>query len=495
MGVIYKLKPEIREFIIKQKKEYPFISCRAMGKIIKEKFNLNISKSHINILFKKTGLNIGKGRTPKIRKITQEAEGLGAFLLKGVETLFGGVSLISDYSKRHLPKYQENESLTEALLYKNLFEENLALNSGLWKLIGKIYHPQVLSEYLIDLQGLKELKTILASLFLGLLEEVLFLKLTFMQGAFYIDSQFYTLWSQPHIPYDFSLTLNKTKTYINKIQQKDAPLILFTAPGYETIPKDWFNFLLTLKQNSPLLNISLFNSQLKEIESIEFFPEKKISVIFGLWPWQYNKYRKIEYLTEFKPFIFKELKKEFYFAQITIKLTQHQLNQSVTLKGFALKKDFSGPVELVILSNQEDFSQLIINQYISKWPNLEETFQDFSKKIERFSYDLNSRQSFPYKEIISVEEDLSIFFKNYLGFLDRYLVWYFLPQEYRKFDFSLLFKRFYFLRAKIKKTKTNLFIKFMPPKDYPYLKDLTYLTRRLNEKEIFLSQERRLLFI
>jgi len=44
MGVVYKLTPPIKEFILKAKEAEKKISCRQMAKLVKEKFGLDVSK-------------------------------------------------------------------------------------------------------------------------------------------------------------------------------------------------------------------------------------------------------------------------------------------------------------------------------------------------------------------------------------------------------------------------------------------------------------------
>jgi hypothetical protein len=69
MGVIYKLKPEIKEFILKQKIANPQLSCRGLMPLIKDKFQVNISKSLINNIIKKENLSSLVGR----RRLKQRA--------------------------------------------------------------------------------------------------------------------------------------------------------------------------------------------------------------------------------------------------------------------------------------------------------------------------------------------------------------------------------------------------------------------------------------
>lgn len=62
MGVVHKLKEEILEYILYQKKDNPKLSCRALVNIVCQKFNVIVSKSSINTVLKNAQLSSPVGR-------------------------------------------------------------------------------------------------------------------------------------------------------------------------------------------------------------------------------------------------------------------------------------------------------------------------------------------------------------------------------------------------------------------------------------------------
>lgn len=64
MGVTYKLKDEIVDCILRQKRENPQISCRKLVAVIEETFHVNVSKSSVNAVIKEAHLSSPVGRTP-----------------------------------------------------------------------------------------------------------------------------------------------------------------------------------------------------------------------------------------------------------------------------------------------------------------------------------------------------------------------------------------------------------------------------------------------
>lgn len=72
METNYKIKPEIREFIIKEAKEHPELSCRKLSGLILEHFKLTISKSSISSILKGEGLSQSIGRRSLAKKAASQ---------------------------------------------------------------------------------------------------------------------------------------------------------------------------------------------------------------------------------------------------------------------------------------------------------------------------------------------------------------------------------------------------------------------------------------
>ncbi len=68
MGVVYKLKPEVINFILEQKKDSPTLSCRKLTALVLDNFKIELSKSSINAIIKDAGLSAPIGRTPKKKR-------------------------------------------------------------------------------------------------------------------------------------------------------------------------------------------------------------------------------------------------------------------------------------------------------------------------------------------------------------------------------------------------------------------------------------------
>lgn len=516
MGVIYKLKPEVKDFILEQKRMNSLISCRSLVVLVNDKFHLKISKSSINAILKETGLSLPVGRRSSKQQISApapleetkaepepaikiksasetEPQYTGAILLKAADYLIGGSKSISEAIKNKLIN-QEDDLLakTESLIYLSLFgsTKERFWFPELWALIGKKLAMEEISSYLNVLQSINTISSNILHVLTSILQGVRGIKVSLSDKSdFYLDGQPYTIWSMSNLPIDFSSTICAVKSYINSCFNSEKPIILFTAPGYDIPLKEFFDFILGLdSKEKSISKIAIYNNKLEELEVSPIEPKRR-HFVFAIWPWQFLSYRKVKLLGEFKSFNSQELKKELFVAEAEIELSQPDIHQIVTLKGAALKTNYSEKIRLVILSNLKNdgvSSEKLVEIYLKKWPNLEEAFNDFSRKIELFTYTARSHSLFSMNNLNKDSiDDIKAVFDNYLFALDSYVKWHFLPPGCEKMDFTTIKEHFYDFKATLKSETDYATITFLPSAGYQFLKELSYACLRLNERQIY----------
>ena len=74
MGVIYKLKSEVIEYILQSKRDNLFLSCRELAQLTGEKFQFQVSKSSINAVIKNAQLSSPVGRRSIINAQSKKFE-------------------------------------------------------------------------------------------------------------------------------------------------------------------------------------------------------------------------------------------------------------------------------------------------------------------------------------------------------------------------------------------------------------------------------------
>lgn len=436
-----------------------------------------------------------------------EGEATGAIILKSADYFINGLSRINDIIKMQLrPAAQDSYAKTEALVYSSLFDSppflNLTSNSVFWTLIQQKLTPQALLSYLTDIEKVTTLSSNMSKTVSTLFQEVRGIKFVLSDGGyFYLDGQFHNIWSTPSMPSSFSTTFFKAKNYVKRYFEEDENLVFFMAPGYDAPTDEFYDFVSAFGRSEikKISSLSLLDNDLDELEFVKIEPKKR-NFIFGLWPWQFVQYRKIKSIKEFKPFFFEPLKEKYYIADVVIELLKSD-TEFVSFRGAAIKASLNEKTRLVILSNipaENATSEELCNIYLNHWPNMEEGFQDYSRKIEVFTYS-GSSESFSSTNNLWFDKeppsDIKAFFGNYLKALDSCARFFFLPSSYEKVDFPTMQARFYDLKVMLQKESNHLLVTFLPPAQYGFLKDLEYACRRLNECEIISPQGMRFWFL
>lgn len=437
-----------------------------------------------------------------------EGEVSGAILLKAIDSIIGGICWINALISREMNQNAEDLlDKTEALAYARIFAQipyvDLDPNCPVWTLIGQKLSNEEISVYLSELQRIPILATQVYQFLPNLFKEARGIKIILANGTFfYLDSQLHTIWSTQHIPFDFSLTISRIKSYINKYFTENAPFVLFMAPGFDLPIKEFFELIASFisPEHKSISSLSLYGNKFEDLDMIRLDEVKKRRFVFGLWPWQFVQYRKVNQIKEFRPFYSAGLRMQFYLAEVEIELLQPHASKGVTLRGCALKTGPNEKTRLIILGNfpaQELNLEEICATYLNHWPNLEESFQDYSRKIELFTYTAGSQRVFPADEIDKFKaEELNIdnIFDIYLKMLDLYLRWHCFPSGYENKDFSTMKEQFYKLEAVLKAEEDCYTADIKPPAQPAAAKDLEYALRRLNELNPALANGKKLWF-
>lgn len=503
MGVIYKLKPEIKEYILEQKRSDPNFSCRKLPATVLEKFQVKLSKSTINTIIKEAGLSSAVGRKPKTGT-SGCVPGSGVYLLKAMDSLAGGSRVLLDLLKDNIKS--EPEELfkkVEFLLYFSLFGNvgDLVLNkeSGIWSLINHKLNQVSISFFFSELQRIKNLSASALKIFNDSLARVCYLKVEFEnQFVCFIDGEFHLAWSLNRIPGDFSAPLYCIDTYLYDNFNKDLPLSLFMSPGYEAPTKDFLDLARVFNNPEPKkIKITYYSEDSEEIKSNTFKLYKKNNLIFGLWPWQFIPNRIINNQENYRKIRIKSTGREYFVSPVEVKLSESDgpKDQGVIFEGYSLKQNLEDNVKVYILSNNSSGLN-IVESYLSRWPNLAETLQDFSKKVEIYNSLVKTSEQGNNIKKENVQSSLDIYtaVNFYINELSNQFGHYFLPNAYKNADFKLLKERFYDLTVLIKNQEDTVFVTFTPTIDYEYLSDLKYACNRLNEAGICLANGKKLWF-
>ncbi|MDP2940610.1 MAG: hypothetical protein Q8O13_11175 [Candidatus Omnitrophota bacterium] len=459
----------------------------------------------------------GSAEEPQLIEIKGDEiiDNLGFFFFKAVEWRIADKPILAMILKPFLSAAiaQDLEIKAQILVYLFAFgsadlEAMTAYSGkGLW-LINQLNNPQALSALPAFVESLKAIKGLTLGFLSGVnhaFTEVNFFKIILADNTvIYLDGKLHSLWQEADIPAVMSSTLYESKSYIKNIFQDNVQsVILFTAPGYLNFSKSFYEFVYACEDNPQkrMLRISLHNHQKDEISAPVKIPGQKRFFSMGFWPWQEEGARFIhEDIRLVNSFFCEALDKTIYFSEIKVNLPQYQSFQGLKIRA-ALLRDWglSWP-RLGVLTNQpfERPMEEIITEYLTRWPNLDEGYQDFLKKSEKSLYTqpqkalgLAALQSDEYA-LSSGKLDLWQNLNYLVSHLNNFCSRHFFPKEYEKADFSTLKQRFYSLPGKLDKRNNNLSVTFILPSDYAFQKELMYAIRRVNESNIKDPQNHRL---
>jgi hypothetical protein len=348
MGVIFKLKPEIRDFIIEQKKASPDLSCRKLTCLVEEKFQLKVSKSSINSVFKQLGLSMPVGRRPNPEKEVKPER-----LLLAVKS--AAIALFGPPQEKCADLVPDSSKISQELL------------------------------------PLVELNNVSPNMAPASTDTVVCLKIDFSDGkSAYLDCRGYTIWSSTNLPNGLYLTLCELTSYINRHFEAGDPLVLFTAPGNDVISEEFINFILAMEtRQKSIEKIVLLGEESQELSVVAVKQGVSRQLIFAMWPWQFVRQRKVIKIGEFKPLILQSGDPNYYIADTEIELSQDNAAHVLRLSGCALKTSLSEKIRMVILTNLISSSfkiEDLASAYLTAWPTPFDTLQDYDRRIELSTY-------------------------------------------------------------------------------------------------------------
>ena len=427
----------------------------------------------------------------------------GAIFLKAVDYLTAGSKQINEIICKRTGDHPENFiALTEAVIFRSLFgpgKDDLAL---LCSLVGQNIAQEKLDNYYSQIKQIRSLGPEIIKIILNVFTEARGVKVYFIdESVVYLDGQLRTTWPTLYLPYNFASTVYDLKHNLNKFSVEAQPLVLLSAPGYDMPTKEFFNLLLNIGSANRGPDVLVpYGNKLEEFESLSLDHKKNYSLIFGLWPWQFPASRKIKKIGDFNLEQMEDIGKDLYLAEVELDLLQPAIDQSITLKGCAVKTEAQGKIRLIILNSDRSPVNLkkLARTYLGHWPNLEEGFQDFSRKVEVFTYTGSTQKIFSAERLgLSLEDtslELEEIFVKYIEILDAYLRWHFLPAGYSEKEFSFTKECFYRVPAKLVTRQGRVTAQMQINSTQPSLNDLEYLMRRLNERQINLGNGKTLYF-
>jgi len=554
MGVTYKLKQEVVDYILELKRVDQALSCRKISELASAHFQKTISKSSVNAVIKESLLSspVGRRANPEARvekfKIPEHrkeqifinvpmsllgettlspsailSEGsasinnAGVMFLKAAEWQIKRQGVLRFLCEKFGPVLREEKilKLAESFLFLPLFGEQssekfIDFNKKiLWQLNDLDFDPTIYQkkECYDILVGL-ESKALQINLELGqAFSEVSFFRFVLEDASiFCIDTQKNSLWEENNVHCDFSSCLDKSFDVLSKDFVMNAmPVFLRQATVKESLSASFFNMISSFA-NIPGKRIKIIDavtSQGDVIASFEKIVAKKRHYVTGL----YGCRGLLEQFVSDK-------KKEP--QRIDDKLTHQAYYCWEATTAFRLPAGQQVAADIALVSQKKDAAPLfavltnipsqlmpmekVVSMYLEQWP---QAFRGQALFSERHRQALNACcdiASFSDEKYAGINQEGLLQEKHFLAHLANtilfslhdYCVRHFFDPQDRGMSFGDAQKQFYRLSGDIKKEPHLLRVKYILPKGYAYQNQLNTLVQHVNEAMVCDPKGRRL---
>jgi len=464
VGVVYKFKPEVVNFIIQQKKNEFSLSCRKLAERVTNQFQIKASKSAINNILKQASLNSPPkrpastyGLCKKFQIPEEKKKQLLEVVQKSLEESLSSPAVVK--KKSSVEVTGEKEKFSPIFLKLAAVEVFMEEYSGLLESSAEWEQGDENCQRLLEEYGSKESQAFL---------EVSHFVVQFEGGKqLTFDANFSTVWnvSVPsflHGPFykaienlSSQLISNKMPTCFNSLPEE---CLVDLIASFEVVGKN-------------IEKVSVFSDDnlLLEFSSI---PVKKRSFLVGIWKEQKE-------FSEWTNNVHSEKKESFYHSVLKKGYCFYEGidgvggDDGVELRVFVLWEYEEKEPFLIVLTNQfHKSAEDVIFEYLIRCPsflsdtefqNLNFSPEEFSALSDQGDLECSNENNADTNGLTSFEE-ISENFKNHLY---RHCLKYFFGKDLKGFSKEGLDRLFFGIPFKYLKNNEAVLVILEPPEDKP----------------------------
>lgn len=408
MGVVYKLNPQVIEYIVGQKKDIPQISCRKLADLVSEKFQVKVSKSSINSILKGSHLSSPVGRRsrsekkdkkfeipdhqkkriseglrkavpppqpeppqelppepplprkiPSVEPLTKQelCDGMGSFILKAAQWELSNQPLLAEFLRGfvNVRFLADLHPLSDILLFLPLFDiqspESLSryCGRGLWALSG--LEGPLNSRQIIDFaqsfQNIRTLSVKMSNEKSQIFSEIGGFKFELQDKTeFLIDAQLLSTWSQ-NVHSLTSAPIKKAITTLSEVFVGNVqPVIVNGISGKESFAGSFYQMLAAFENvhGKKIEKVALLDRQSREVANFPSVPDKKRLFMTCAWPW----HKEFEELSKDDP----GRPRYFFSEAFGSGIYYSEMEIHLRLPTFDAEKGGAFPLRVVFLRNE-----------------------------------------------------------------------------------------------------------------------------------------------
>lgn len=448
MGVTYKLKQEVVDFILGLKRADLNLSCRKISDLATVHFKKPISKSSVNAVLKTSSLSSPIGRRavqekkeekfkiPEHRKKQiftdvpkvvlhqdkkappapqrvcepkpvqpQLIDNMGVLFLKSAEWQIKSQGILRAIIEKFgpLPCDEKIFKLAEAFLVAPVFGEEGAErfvnsdNKNLWQISAVDFEPTVnqKKECLDILNGLKEKRGLIALERAQMFFETSHFSFLLQDGSgFAIDAQMNSCWPVDQVHHDLCLALDRSLETLSRCFIANRAPVILRCCSTERMPSESFLNMISAFENGPgkhIRAIALMAGKKGTVASFDAIVKKKRHYILGLPSTGFLKSGLASSQKDLPP-VCCRLSGEAYHYQEAKTAFRLPDGQQCGANVYLLSREKNEPPFLALVTNipaEIRSAENVIQDFLWRWPDPEKGNEYLYGQKEKT---LNSRQ-------------------------------------------------------------------------------------------------------
>lgn len=385
---------KFKNIILNEAKRNPHLGVREISKLLKEKHQLDISKSTVSIILRAKGIKSARGRKKHIllyqSKIIKDC---GLLLLKAIDSELGFYDLLKDELRAYFPHLNANlikKLITMFSLSSYIgghIEEN-AKRPGFLRLCECFFYPAKSAKYFssrtinykpaISLEKIKEQIRLISTI-----------KFYFQNNSTgFSDAKLTTLWGGLCNIDDFFMPLHYVKTKLSKLI-KDKTIIIGYTKSFDYLSALTSRFIDGI--SSGINKIELLDKGGKVLERIECNLSSPVFAI-GYYPKILGKGASfLEKAKRFKRLPLVE--GEILYVPVLTRFSQSKGAQAVILNNILIKNKEKMLPNWAVLTDRKTNLAYLLKKYMFIWPYMEKSFLNDMKIIENFFLNYESKKN------------------------------------------------------------------------------------------------------
>jgi len=383
-----------KNLILSEAKRNPHLGVRGLSRLLKEKHQLNISKSTISTVLKTKGTQSARGRKKHLLLYQGKSiQDCGLLLLKAIDSQVGFYDFLKEELRAYFPHLSVN--LIKKLIIMFSFSsyiggqvEKNVKRPGFLRLCECFFYPAKSVKYFslrtvnykpaISLEKIKERLKLVSTVKFYFLNETI--------G--FSDAKLTTLWDGPCNIDDFFMPLYHVRASVSRLL-KDKTIIIGYTKSFDYLSTLTISFISGI--SSGINKIELLDEKGKVLERIECNLSNP-AFLMGYYPKILNKGAAfLEKAKRFKRLLL--IESETFYVPVLTRFSQPKGNQAVILNNILTKTKERMLPNWAVLTDRKTNLAYLLKKYLLVWPYMERVFLGDMKTIENYFLNKESKKN------------------------------------------------------------------------------------------------------